>query len=891
MRASPLLLGLAAAALAALAVGAARHSPSPRHAPIDAALAGCADVVVDGAGVTCVLDAKRTMRVAIRGTGEATRVLAMRDGGRATSPERVTERHGRDALLRLVIPAGAREVVIVDGPEVARVRVADAAVRPRIDAANRARNDGRLDDATREAEAALASSDPEERALAHGVVGRIALRAGELEGARQHLAEGVAAHARSGHLGAETEDTFALAFLLSQRMRRPVEARALLDRLEPRLAPWAEGAARLPLYRANLAIAIGDARGALREVRRAKVLSSRLGLWSTARRASLGEAHHRATIDDLEGARALLDEHRRVLDAASDASACEKTEHAAEVADLERLAHRPDDEVRAAERVLALTERDCPDATMRSVALGTLAAAAADQKRLAQARTLLARARAARKAPRVQERMEWEDIEGRIALGDGRLDDALAAFDREKTLAEQAALAAPAWRAAIGRGRSLEAKRERGAETAYREAEAILSRHAIEIPLGEGRGLLLAGKSESAARLVDLLVREGRRAEALDVVRAARARELAAATRASRLDEEPAFRDAMARFAAERQAIDEDAAADWSKSDDERAARASARAERARAARVALDAALGAREAQHPLRAIAEGEVMIATMTTPTTTHVFVASAREVRTTSIDLVGANDREGWARRLLAPAEDLVETAKRVSVLTTGAARAVPVHALPFRGAPLLAHVPVVSPLDLGSASVAAAGAPMVVSDPTGDLAGAQREGDEAARALGVAPIAGARATSTRVREALPHASLFHYAGHASFGGGDGIESGLLLADGTRLEVGDVLGLPRVPARVVLDACEAGRTDARSVGHGWGVAQAFVVNGSAIVLAPTRAIPDRTGLLLAHELYPRFASAPHDDALGIARAALLALQRSAPDDWDAFVLFVP
>lgn len=898
MRASPLFLGLAAVALAALAVVAARRSPSPKHVSIDVGIAGCADVLSAGAAITCVLDAKRSMRIAIRGNGESTRVLAMRDGGRAASPERVTERQDRGALLRLVIPPGAREVVVIDGPEVARVRVADGPVRPRIDAANRARNEGRLDDAKREAEAALASADAAERALGHGVLGRLALRAGDLERAQTHLKEGIAAHAASGHLGAETEDTFALAFLLSQRMRRLTEARALLDALAPRLAGWAEGAARLPMYRANIAIAIGDARGALEDSRRARAQAARLGLRGTERRARLGEAHHLATIGDLDVARALLDSHRRVLDAAIDATACEKAEHASEVADLERLAHRPDAEIRAAERVLALTERDCPDAIMRTVALGTLAAAAADQRRLGQARELLGRARTATREPRVQERLVWEEIEGRIALADGRLDDALGAFARTRALAEQASLAAPAWLASIGRGRAFEARGDLdAAEAAYRDAEATLGKHAIEIPLGEGRGLLLAGKSESAGRLVDLLVRRGKSREALDVVRVARARELAAASRASRIHRQPAFQAAMTRFATERQAIEEDVARDWSRTNDERVAHARTRRERAAAARAALDNALSTADALPEggprLRAIGDGEVVLATMTTPTATHAFVASAAEIRTFRVELGLPHDRETWAKRLLAPAEEMIAAAKRVSVFTTGAVRNVPVFALPFRGAPLLAKVLVVSPLDLEVVvrEVERERPALVVSDPAGDLAGAHLEGEEAARALGTTPLAGARATLAAVRPALEAAGSFHFAGHASFAGGDGVESGLVLADGTRLEVGDVLGLGRVPARVVLDACEAGRTDTRSVGHGWGVAQAFVAHGSAIVIAPTRTIPDRAGLVMARALYPRFGRATHEEALEIARAALLATAASAPDDWDAFVLFVP
>src|SRR5438046_7321506 len=95
---------------------------------------------------------------------------------------------------------------------------------------------------------------------------------------------------------------------------------------------------------------------------------------------------------------------------------------------------------------------------------------------------------------------------------------------------------AEAWRASLGRGEALEAMHRLDlAAGAYEQAEALLERHSLAIPLGEGRGGFLAQSNRSARLLVDLLVRLGRNADALEAARRARARVLNGVARAMRL--------------------------------------------------------------------------------------------------------------------------------------------------------------------------------------------------------------------------------------------------------------------------------------------------------------------------------------------------------------------
>ena len=800
----------------------------------------------------------------------------------------------------------------------ARASLAPDASFPRIDAANAARNAGHLEEARAQAEAVLGASPPapeEERALAEGVLARVALRQGDLAVAEQRFRESIAAHAAAGRIKARTEDSFALAFLLSQRAQRLTEARALLDALAPDLASYPEGAARIFLYRLQVAIAGGDVRGALEDAREASERCERLGLHSAARRARLGEVVHLTAIGDLDGARALLQRHGAELERDKAASACEKAEYATGIVDVETVAlHPSEDARRAATRVLAMSEGACPDAALRAYALTRLAALAAGDGLLEEAEARLREARAAMKAMRLAERLLGDDVEGRIALAAKRPRDALAAFERERDLARRSLLVAEEQRAEVGRGRALEARGLReGAEGAYRAAEELLARHALEIPLGEGRGVLLAGKAESSGRLVDLLVRLGRAADALEVARDARARELAGLARAHRvsaLDEasRAAWEKEISRYGELRQAIDDDVAQDWKRSASELQARLASREAEVTVARAALDRALAilGPPVTRTARRLAVGDALLAYVPTPTGTSGFVATSSGVRAFPVHppAEGA-PAAAFADALLAPAGPELASARRIFVLAGGTVRDVPVHALPFQGAPLLAHALVLYPLDLGGPARADGGGGLLVAtDPLGDLAGADREG--AALEEQLSPEAGLRplirlsrdsATAPRLRSALSAAALFHFAGHASFGGHDGLESGLRLAEGTTLDAGDVLAAPRVPTRVVLDACDAAHGDPRASFGAFGFAQAFVASGSAIVLAASRPIADGAGVPLAKALYPRFAEAVDDDsALGAARGALLAMATgntsdSWQADWAAFRILVP
>jgi CHAT domain-containing protein len=143
-----------------------------------------------------------------------------------------------------------------------------------------------------------------------------------------------------------------------------------------------------------------------------------------------------------------------------------------------------------------------------------------------------------------------------------------------------------------------------------------------------------------------------------------------------------------------------------------------------------------------------------------------------------------------------------------------------------------------------------------------------------------------------RNALGSASLLHYAGHASYGGPDGMDSALSLAGGQRLTPADILALPRTPPMVTLFGCDTGRESASGAFDVLGLSTAFLVAGSRAVVATSRVIDDALARQVAGEFYRRLIEAPSSDPSAVLRSAVLSVRDRAPtSDWTAFRVLVP
>ena len=147
---------------------------------------------------------------------------------------------------------------------------------------------------------------------------------------------------------------------------------------------------------------------------------------------------------------------------------------------------------------------------------------------------------------------------------------------------------------------------------------------------------------------------------------------------------------------------------------------------------------------------------------------------------------------------------------------------------------------------------------------------------------------AEASAKAVAAQLPASDLLHYAGHGDYAGFGGWESSLLLAGETRLTLGDLLALPRVPVWVVLSGCDTGRASDETPVASLGLAHAFLLAGSRAVVASTRPTDDRAVPAFFAELYRQWEREP-DLAVAVQRAQLAWRDRDPAADWASYRLF--
>ncbi len=553
---------------------------------------------------------------------------------------------------------------------------------------------------------------------------------------------------------------------------------------------YADGLARAPYYWGFLHSETGDRRAALRELGEAERRATRLGLTRLARNARTMMAVQLELIGRLDESISA----RRAIDQDADIDACDRLTlrggigfalllSVVEGGDPARLQEASD--------VLASAHADgtCKEPFVRAMILGNSALAALLSGRLDDAAASLRAARTLAPEPTLTESFFRLDLEGRIALGRGAANRALAVYDDMEQRARAALVKEYEWAAQVGRGAALESlKRKAEALDAYARSEDLLDDESIAIPIGEGRARFLVERGRGASAAIDLLVASGKTGEALRWARRARARALAGVEIASRLDRLPAearsrWDAAIAVYAQERSALDEEAAADWKLLDAELRPARERRAGRERAMKSALEALLGvlAIERGHaakPWPPPASGELLLLYSPSPRGWTGFASDDASTVAFSIPRFDSNaTAQELALRLLAPAEAQLDRATRVRVLLSGDLADIDVHALPWRASPLIARVPVEYSLDLGDAApTSSAPRALVVGDPQHNLPEARREAGAVADALTaldfqrVDLLTEQTATHAAVIASLDSASLFHYAGHASYEGG-------------------------------------------------------------------------------------------------------------------------
>lgn len=178
-------------------------------------------------------------------------------------------------------------------------------------------------------------------------------------------------------------------------------------------------------------------------------------------------------------------------------------------------------------------------------------------------------------------------------------------------------------------------------------------------------------------------------------------------------------------------------------------------------------------------------------------------------------------------------------------------------------------------------------PLVLADSREDLPYARREGRAVAKLYPTASLlVGRAATRAEVLETLSGRSLLHFAGHGLPRPDDPWEAALALGGGARLTVEEILLRAPVIETVVLSGCETGLVEPLAGGYGAGLPEAFLTAGATYVVATTEPIEDAATRPLMVRFH-RLAQA-HGVVEGLRRTRLAASDAEAEVARTLFVM---
>jgi CHAT domain-containing protein/tetratricopeptide (TPR) repeat protein len=235
-----------------------------------------------------------------------------------------------------------------------------------------------------------------------------------------------------------------------------------------------------------------------------------------------------------------------------------------------------------------------------------------------------------------------------------------------------------------------------------------------------------------------------------------------------------------------------------------------------------------------------------------------------------------------------------TPSAFALVPTGPLARLPWAAMPLPDGRLLCEageIVVVPGLRLGLARAQrmhTPAAPLVVAVDAGELAAVQGETAAVLAAFpGATLLSGADATADRFLELAPAADWIHFAGHGGWRADAPEASGLRLADRWLL-AGELADISLSARWVTLSACHTARALVRPGEEWFGLARAFLLAGSASVVAAQWDVDDVATSRLMSDLYSRLASGTAlARALADAQAAR-ALAGEHAIDWAGFAV---
>jgi hypothetical protein len=751
-----------------------------------------------------------------------------------------------------------------------------------------------------------------DRARVLGALGRLALAGGRFDDAEENLRAAESLHRKHGHQAEACDDLLALAHISLQHRGRFGEASKLVDQANALASEYPDGLIHVSHFRGLVAAASGDMRSALRFFDDAMERARRLGFEDLAQTTALEVAQVYQQLGK-------WDEMFESLQAAGPGEGsnmgCQQADWLTSQSWALLMAGdaqggRTDAVVYAKSarallvEALDLYDRDCPDSPNRDSALLNIVLDDLQRHDAVAARVHMNQVRMSSIERSLPIALWWHELRGRIALAEDRPSEALGSFATLERLAAASAVQESRWRGALGRARAQRALgRFNQASAAFADAERVLDETHALVSASNGRSSLLSLRETSAREWVEMLVDIGRTREAFAVVRRTRRRLLSWAGLPSRVaslkgHERVAWDKAMETYRRERTDLDAMAAGDWALAPRDLATVTRERRPRVERMLAALDEALsvlGARDAAFNLRTeearVEPGELWLVYFPIRDGWLAFGETTAGLRVRKVGSVAMTDRaEVLGASLLEPFLPQIEGAQRIFIVPWDGLSSVDFHALPVgpRGKTLVERAAVAYSMSWSpSARTGGGGLALVVGDSQGDLPLSAAEGSRVADLLRSKQetvfLRGAEATRARIVEALALSVFFHYAGHAVVEGTGGWQSALPLAEGDRLEIGDILSLARVPDEVVLSGCDTGRRGQDGLGEGIGLSQAFLIAGASSVVATNRPVRDEDARLLLEAFYRFRTNAEPPEALRRAQMDVREMRKKA--DWAA------
>jgi tetratricopeptide (TPR) repeat protein len=898
---SSIVARLAVVALVVGACGRERISSNPaRLGPVAEPRVEWAGCSVVKKGPRCELESDR--KLTIWAMGEGANSWKFSADQRAMRPlDSVWLQNGLQVVF--VVPPHTRRVLAVgsDGLEVWSLAVEEPSTGTGIAELVKAGKRGDAQAANRLKEM-TSSGDPGFRAVAEAGYGRVMLARGALREAEIAMRAALAADRESGRLSDEMKDGSVLIWALAALGQRFSDARAVLGSLVEARDQFPEGTAWYSYSEGMIAREVGDLRRSLASYRASARVSERL------RRVVLGNdlaedlAQILVTLGRSEEAVTILENLPSKDDPCARASLMINRAEARLEAALGGGAMEESRLLAALAEEQAATA-ECPDPHRRLLSLADSAwhAIATADGPGADRLVGLLRAESDAKDPLAQ---AWKaDVIGRWNMARRRPRAALESFEEQSAIARAAGLQNERLRAEIGAGEALQALGEHSAAVVrLRAAQTLQQRMFESIPLVEGGGFLTS-HAEAVRHLVDALVDVKATDEAMWAARLARVSEARYAARSDRLErlsveDRRQWDLALEHYTRSRRTIEEEAMEDWRVP---RQALGRVRAEREARAEEAwqtLDSAYrllvdGDGTPSRGPSAVTRDQVEIALFPAAKSWVAFTRTREGVESHRFR-DDALDSTETASSVLEMLSKELDRARRVIFLPFGRSDHLDWHAVSWRGAPLVARFEVEYGFDLPKAVTKPvpedrSSRALLVVNPTEDLQEADKEGDLVARALGaswtITRLDRRAGDRTTVLQLLPNVGLFHYSGHAQAAGSSGGGStALILAGGARVQLGDLLALPRLPAVVVLSACQAAATApilTESSTSMVGLAQAFLVAGTHSVVAPTRDVADGDARAFVAKLYETIGRSGGDLSLGSAfrQAAMDSVGRTS------------